>query len=47
METYLGRTWQRFSRHLEAGAWRAGTDSLKSFLSLIISELERVSHSPL
>src|SRR5262245_35779260 len=33
-EIYLGRTWQRWSRHLGPGAWMAGTDSLESYLIL-------------
>jgi Prokaryotic E2 family E len=35
MESYMGRTWQRFSRHLQAGAWQAGRDDLSSYLALI------------
>ena len=38
-EHFLGRTWQRFSRHLPA--WRPGIDSLRSFLPLVLSELTR------
>lgn len=41
VETHLGRSWQRWSRHLPAGQWKLGTDSLESFLALIYSELER------
>jgi hypothetical protein len=41
VETYLGRSWQRWSRHLSAGQWQPGTDSLESFLALIQRELER------
>lgn len=40
-ETYLGRQWQRFSRHLNPGAWHPGTDTLASYLSLIGLELQR------
>jgi hypothetical protein len=39
MESYVGRTWQRFSRHLN-GAWRPGVDSLRSFFILIQRELQ-------
>jgi hypothetical protein len=39
MEPHLGRTWQRFSRHLNNG-WRPGVDSLRSFFALIQSELQ-------
>ena len=41
METHLGRTWQRFSRHLN-GTWRPGVDSLRSFFALIQRELQGV-----
>lgn len=41
MEYHVGRTWQRWSRHFNPGQWRAGTDSLESFLALIRKELER------
>jgi len=37
-ETFLGRTWQRFSRHLPS--WRPGIDSLRSFLPLVLAELK-------
>jgi hypothetical protein len=40
-ENHLGRSWQRWSRHFNAGQWRSGTDSLESFLALIRRELER------
>lgn len=41
VEVHLGRSWQRWSRHLSAGLWQPGTDSLESFLALIHRELER------
>jgi Prokaryotic E2 family E len=34
-EGYLGRTWQRWSRHLPAGVWRSGVDGLESFFAVI------------
>jgi hypothetical protein len=34
-ESYLGRQWQRFSRHLNPGEWRPGVDSVDSFVVLI------------
>jgi hypothetical protein len=37
-QEYLGRRWQRFSRHLKE--WRAGQDGLPSFLALIAKELQ-------
>src|SRR5262249_36849696 len=41
MEHHLGRTWQRWSRHFNAGQWKSGIDSLESFLALIRKELRR------
>ncbi len=41
IETYLGRSWQRWSRHLTAGQWQPGTDTMESFLALIYRDLER------
>jgi Prokaryotic E2 family E len=40
-ERHLGKDWQRWSRHFNAGQWRSGIDSLESFLALIRKELER------
>lgn len=40
-EHYLGRTWQRWSRHFNAGQWLSGVDSLESFLALVSRELAR------
>ena len=41
MEPHLSGTWQRFSRHLTAGVWRPGIDSLGSYMTLIRAEFER------
>ena len=41
VETYFGRKWQRWSRHLNDGQWRSGIDGLESFLALIRQDLER------
>jgi hypothetical protein len=41
VEHYLGRSWQRWSRHFSAGQWKSGIDSLESFLALIREELHR------
>ena len=41
MEHHLGRTWQRWSRHLTAGQWKSGIDSVESYLALLRRELER------
>ena len=46
METYIGKTWQRFSRHLTGGVWKPGVDGLGSYLTLIRSELERSTGGP-
>jgi hypothetical protein len=40
-EHYLGRSWQRWSRHLQAGQWRPGVDTLQSFLAVIRADLEK------
>ena len=40
MERYLGREWQRWSRHLTAGQWRSGVDSLESYIAIIRRELD-------
>ena len=39
VETYLGRTWQRWSRHFTSGQWQSGVDGLESFLALIRRDL--------
>lgn len=40
-EQYLGRRWQRWSRHLSGDQWRSGIDGLESFLALIRKELSK------
>lgn len=40
IETYDGRSWQRWSRHLDAATWRSGIDGLESYLRLLRTELE-------
>lgn len=40
-ENHVGRTWQRWSRHFQAGQWRSGVDGLESYLALIQGELIR------
>lgn len=42
-ETYLGRVWQRWSRHLPPGSWRPGLDSIESYLSLVRTELAKAA----
>ena len=39
-EPYFGRTWQRWSRHFQAGQWQSGVDGLESYLALMRSEFE-------
>ena len=34
-EQYLGQVWQRWSRHLDAGQWRPGADSLRTYLAVL------------
>jgi hypothetical protein len=38
-DTHADRSWQRFSRHLPEGAWRAGIDGLPMFFTFINGEL--------
>lgn len=44
-ESYLGRVWQRWSRHLNPGQWRSGIDSLESYLALVRRELESAARA--
>jgi hypothetical protein len=39
-EVYLGRSWQRWSRHSQV-EWRAGIDCLETFLGAVSHELSR------
>jgi hypothetical protein len=39
-ENHAGQNWQRFSRHLPDGAWRAGIDGLPMFFTFINGELK-------
>lgn len=41
IEQYLGRSWQRWSRHFNNGQWQSGVDGLESYLALIRRNLER------
>ena len=40
-EHYMGRTWQRWSRHFSGAQWKSGVDCLESYLALIRQDLER------
>ncbi len=41
IESHLGRTWQRWSRHFAAVQWKSGVDGLESFMALVRKELEK------
>lgn len=41
IEPYLGRKWQRWSRHFLPGQWQSGIDGLESYFALIRAELLR------
>lgn len=41
MESYINRTWQRFSRHFAGSPWRPGIDSLQSWVLCIRFLLEK------
>lgn len=43
-EQLLGRTWQRWSRHFQAGQWQSGVDGLESFVALMRSEFALAAH---
>lgn len=38
-EQYLGKEWQRWSRHLEPHQWQPGADSLHTYLAVLKSNL--------
>jgi len=40
-EQHLARSWQRWSRHFQAGQWKSGIDGLESYLALSRRELTR------
>lgn len=39
VEIHDGRTWQRWSRHLDATQWQSGIDGLESYIRLLRTEL--------
>jgi hypothetical protein len=41
-EQHLGRTWQRFSRHLAPGAWRP-SDNLETWMTVVRHELKKAA----
>lgn len=44
-EAHLGRTWQRWSRHLGPGQWRSGVDSIESYIALVRKELDAAARA--
>ena len=44
VEQYLGRPWQRWSRHFNQGQWSPGIDCLETYLALIRREVERCAN---
>lgn len=47
IEPYLGRQWQRWSRHfLQPGQWRSGVDGLESYLAKVRAEMIRSARQP-
>jgi len=40
-EPYLGRTWQRWSRHFQANQWQSHVDGLESYLARVRGEVVR------
>lgn len=43
VENHLGRTWQRWSRHLTQGHWRSGTDGVQTYLAMIAREIKHAT----
>ncbi|MGI9302024.1 MAG: E2/UBC family protein [Gammaproteobacteria bacterium] len=41
MEPLLGQAWQRFSWHLQSGAWRPGASTLRDFMRCVCARLEQ------
>jgi E2/UBC family protein E len=40
-ESYLGRTWQRWSRHFQTNQWQSHVDGLESYLARVRGEIAR------
>lgn len=45
-DQHLGKSWQRFSRHLPGGVWRPGVDDIRSYLALLATMLAREAQPP-
>jgi len=44
IEQHVGRSWQRWSRHLQPSQWQSGVDGLESYLALVTQELARCAN---
>ena len=40
-EHHLGRTWQRWSRHLQPGQWQSGVDTLQTYFAILRRDLRK------
>jgi Prokaryotic E2 family E len=45
MEQHLGRTWQRWSRHFNAGQWHPGIDRISGYLALMEGEFRKAAEA--
>jgi hypothetical protein len=43
MESHLGRTWQRWSRHFSGGQWQPGIDRISGYIALLDNEFRRAA----
>ena len=41
LESYLGRSWQRWSRHFQPNQWQSQVDGLESYLARVRGEMIR------
>lgn len=44
-ESYLARTWQRWSRHLTPQQWQSGIDGIETYLAVINREFARCAEA--
>lgn len=45
-ESYLGRSWQRWSRHFQPNQWQSHVDGLESYLARVRGEMIRSARRP-
>jgi hypothetical protein len=38
-QDFDGKSWQRWSRHMAAGGWRAGVDNLRTYMTSVSREI--------